>query len=112
MLTAPFLPYTAHNLHYTKNYILFTAHQRLHHSNCPLNCSDCPLNTAHITLHCPLHTAHRETAVLHWFQGQRLVDPGAGREDGVSTATRLDRDLQVTLPHGWTVRMGSALPPG
>ena len=25
---------------------------------------------------------YRETAVLHWFLGQRLIDPGAGREEG------------------------------
>ena len=29
-------------------------------------------------------------------------------EDGVSTATRLDRVLQITLPHGWKVRIGAS----
>ena len=24
----------------------------------------------------------RKTAVLHWFLGPRLIDPGAGREEG------------------------------
>jgi len=38
----------------------------------------------------------RKTAVLHWFQDQRLIDPGAGREKGVITQVTLGSDLQ-----GW-----------
>ena len=39
----------------------------------------------------------RKTAVLHWFQDQRLIDPGAGREKGVITQVDLGSDLQVFL---------------
>ena len=39
----------------------------------------------------------RKTAVLHWFQDQRLIDPGAGREKGVITQVNLGSDLQVLL---------------
>ena len=35
------------------------------------------------------------SAVLHWFLGQRLIDPGAGRERGVTTHTRLRARLEV-----------------
>ena len=39
----------------------------------------------------------RESAVLHWFVNQRLIDPEAGREvGGVRTRTRLRRNLE-----GW-----------
>ena len=39
----------------------------------------------------------RESAVLHWFVNQRLIDPEAGREVGrVRTRTRLGRNLE-----GW-----------
>ena len=37
----------------------------------------------------------RRTAVLHWFQDQRLIDPGAGREKGLVTQVHLGSDLQV-----------------
>ena len=33
--------------------------------------------------------------MLHWFQDQRLIDPGAGREKGVVTQVSLGSDLQV-----------------
>ena len=35
--------------------------------------------------------------MLHWFQDQRLIDPGAGREKGVLTQVTLGSDLQVLL---------------
>ena len=35
--------------------------------------------------------------MLHWFQDQRLIDPGAGREKGVLTQVTLGSDLQVVL---------------
>ena len=35
--------------------------------------------------------------MLHWFQDQRLIDPGAGREKGVITQVTLGSDLQVLL---------------
>ena len=36
-----------------------------------------------------------DTAVLHWFLGQRLIDPGAGREKGVITHTKINLQLEV-----------------
>ena len=35
--------------------------------------------------------------MLHWFQDQRLVDPGAGREEGLTTRVVLATDLQVVV---------------
>ena len=37
----------------------------------------------------------QETAVLHWFVNQRLIDPGAGREKNVKTVTRIANKFQV-----------------
>ena len=37
-----------------------------------------------------------DTAVLHWFLGPRLIDPGAGRERGVTTHTRISERLEVS----------------
>ena len=37
----------------------------------------------------------QETAVLHWFVNQRLIDPGAGRERNVKTATRIENKFEV-----------------
>ena len=54
-----------------------------------------------LQLHCVVDLgrgpdAHfRETAVLHWFVNQRLIDPGAGRETNVKTATRIANTFQV-----------------
>ena len=37
----------------------------------------------------------RKSAVLHWFLNQRLIDPGAGREKNIRTATRIGNKFQV-----------------
>ena len=34
--------------------------------------------------------------MLHWFLGPRLLDPGAGRERGVTTHTRITDQLEVS----------------
>ena len=34
-------------------------------------------------------------AVLHWFLDQRLLDPGAGRERGLTTQTNIHTRLEV-----------------
>ena len=56
-----------------------------------------------LLLHCVVELGRgpnrhfRESAVMHWFVNQRLIDPGAGREvGGVMTRTRLARNME-----GW-----------
>ena len=58
-----------------------------------------------LRLHCAVHLGEQgpdqhflTTAVLHWFLGQRLIDPGAGRERGVTTHTRIRDQLEVSTP--------------
>ena len=43
-----------------------------------------------------IHPCLLDTAVLHWFLGPRLIDPGAGRERGVTTHTRISERLEVS----------------
>ena len=38
----------------------------------------------------------RDTAELHWFVNQRLIDPGAGREKNVKTVSRIGTTFQVS----------------
>ena len=35
--------------------------------------------------------------MLHWFLGPRLLDPGTGRERGVTTHTRITDQLEVMV---------------
>ena len=37
----------------------------------------------------------QDQAVLHWFLDQRLLDPGAGRERGLTTHTNIHTRLEV-----------------
>ena len=55
-----------------------------------------------LRLHCSVDLGEQgpdqhflSSAVLHWFLGQRLIDPGAGRERGVTTHTRIRDMLEV-----------------
>ena len=50
-----------------------------------------------------------EQAVLHWFLDQRLLDPGAGRERGLTTHTNIHTRLEVqylyfeNFPGRWNI---------
>ena len=54
-----------------------------------------------LRLHCTVDLGRgpdehfRDTAVLHWFVNQRLIDPGAGREKNVRTATKITTKFEV-----------------
>ena len=54
----------------------------------------------------------RKTAVLHWFLGPRLVDPGAGREEGgVSIVQFSFLGLQINSKQSLVQFPGSFLKP-